>query len=158
MEKEDLKLILSIVVISILILFIGSIFNLWNLEGAATKCKKVPIIDCKKGMALQPKFKRGCISDYYCIKRGCGVIEKPKCKPGEFLTASFDNVYCLESYECYKPDCRDFITNLNCTKDQTLVPIYSKEGCINSYICSDINEHFKDPDFIYRINKYLKII
>lgn len=155
MKKEDFRLLLNIILVSALLLVVGNLFNLWSFEGSVTKCKNIPVIDCYGDMRLHAKYKGGCVSGYYCVKSGCAPIEKSKCGAGEFLHANFDDLGCLQNYECYDPGCPDVLINLNCTKEQDLVSVYGPDGCVKDYICSDINEHSKNISFLYRVNQFL---
>ena len=157
MERGDFINILSVIFILMLVLVIGNLFNLWSLEGAATKCKKVPIVNCAKGMELSPIYKKDCIVSYSCVQHRCPIINKPECKKDEFLTASFDDLNCLSKYGCYNPECPIINTDLKCTENQKLNGVYGADGCVKYYICSDLNEHAKNPDLFFRINRYLNL-
>ncbi len=155
MEKGDFVNILSVIFILMLVLVVGSLFNLWSFQGAATKCKNVPIINCAIGMELSPIYKKDCIVNYNCVQHRCPVIEKPKCEKNELLIASFDDLNCLSKYECYNPKCPVVNIDLKCAEGQKLNGVYSSDGCVKYYICSALNEHSKDSNFLYRINKFL---
>lgn len=145
MKRGNINNILIVILISFVLILLGSIFNIFTMTGNMSKCPKTPLnlLRCSEGYSLVPNYNReNCIYAYQCAAINCPDTVLPDCNYDQSPAPIFgwyQGNYCAFDYECInKPEC-SFVPRPPwvCKDDKELTPVFDANGCVKVYQCTE---------------------
>lgn len=148
MKRGQIHNLLIVLLISFVLILVGSIFNIFTITGNMSKCPKVPLSDlfrCPEGFSIVPNYNtNNCIYAYQCAEINCPNVNVPDCgyrKAPVPIFGWYSGNRCVFDYECIEKEednCNTIIKpSWKCSEGE-MVPVFDDNGCIINYQCEAV--------------------